>query len=163
MENLPQMCMEVSMKAKELLNRVKEIKKEIEIKSRLAMTYRDIATGLQSPQYTDMPKNPNRKLQPMADALDKVMAFEEEIELLKKEIIEVKEHIYQVIQHIEIKEHQLILLERYVNERTWSQIIKTIGYSRSRLFEKHNDALLDFSVAFEKFGLSRTRVDYVGH
>lgn len=127
------------------------------------MAYRDIATGLQSPQYTDMPKNPNRKLQPMADALDKAMEFEEEIELLKKEIVEVKEYIYQVVQRIEIKEHQLILLERYVNERTWSHIGKKIGYSKSRLFEKHNDALLDFSAAFEKFGLSRTRVDYVGH
>lgn len=147
------------MDAKAILNRMKEIKKEIVIKKHLALTYRDIAKGLQSPQYSDMPKNPNRRLQPMADAINKAIEIEEEIQSLKEELLKLKEYIYQVIQLIEIKEHQLILLERYINEKSWDSISRTIGYGRSRLFEKHNNALLDFSAMFEKFGLNRTTLD----
>lgn len=156
MENLPQMRMEVSMNAKEILNRVKEIRREIVLKKNLVETYRTIAEGLQSPRYSDMPRSPNRKLQPMADALNKAMEFEDEIKVLKEEIVKVQTLIFEVIQSIENKEHRLILLERYVNEKSWKEISRMMSYANSRIFEKHNHALMDFSIAYEKFGVNRS-------
>ncbi|MCW6665293.1 hypothetical protein NHG32_06325 [Aerococcaceae bacterium NML191219] len=144
------------MDAKEILNRVKEIRKEIRLKQNLVQTYRTIAEGLQSPRYSDIPKNPNRKLQPMADALNTALAFEDEIRVLEEEIIRVQTCIFQVIQSIDNKEHQLILLERYVNEKSWKEISHAMGYANSRIFDKHNHALMDFSIAYEKFGVNRS-------
>ena len=144
------------MSAKELLFSIKEIQKDIEIKTQLIATYRDIATGLQSPQYSDMPKSPNRKLQPMADAINKVMDLEEEVKELEQELIQVKTRVYEIIQNIDSKAHQLILLERYINGKPWSIISRIIGYANSRIYDKHNHALMDFSTAYEKFGVNRS-------
>ncbi|MBS4751128.1 hypothetical protein KG091_08580 [Carnobacteriaceae bacterium zg-ZUI78] len=92
----------------------------------------------------------------MADAINKALEIEEEIQLLEIELVETKEQIYQVIQLIDITEHQLILLERCINEKSWNSIDRTIGYANSRMYEKHHHALMDFSVAFEKFGVNRS-------
>lgn len=144
------------MSAKELLFSIKEIQKDIEIKTQLIATHRDIATGLQSPQYSDMPKNPNRKLQPMADSINKAMDLEEEVKELERELIQVKTRVYEIIQNIDSKVHQLILLERYINGKSWSSISRMIGYANSRMYDKHNHALMDFSTAYEKFGVNRS-------
>lgn len=150
------------MSAMNILNRVKEIEKEIQIKQNLAMSYRQIAEGLQSPQYSDMPKSPNLKRDPMADALNKAMDLEEEVKKLEKEIVSVKSTIFQVIQLVENKEQQLILLERYIHEEQWRNIIPKLNYCRSRVFELHNDAIVSFYRAYDNFGLEWTSVDSSG-
>lgn len=150
------------MKAQDILNRVKNIKKDIQTKRNLAMSYRQIAEGLQSPKLTDMPKSSNRKREPMADALTKALDFEEEIKALEKEISEVKDIIYQVIQLIDNGEYQLILLERYINEQPWHVINKKMSYCRSRVFELHNEALISFYRVYDNFGLEWTSVDLSG-
>lgn len=137
----------------DILNQVKHIQKDIQLKKQLVTTYRTIAEGMQSPQYTDMPKSQNRNLHPMEDALHKALALEDEILELEKQLSQVKQRIFTIIHQIDNNEYQLLLLERYINEQPWNVIIKKMSYCRSRVYELHNEALVQFYGVFENFGL----------
>lgn len=134
----------------DILQQAKKLKKDIQLKKQLAMSYRELAEGLQSPRYSDMPKSPNRKLEPMAEALNTALEIDDEVFDLENQLKKLNQLIFTVIQSIDDKVYQMILLDRYLGDKTLQEIGRKIGYSRTSLFHKHNQAVVAFCLAFEK-------------
>lgn len=143
------------MEKKDILNDVKHLKRDIQLKKQLIATYRTVAEGLQSPQYTDMPKGQNKQRTPMADALHKVFELEIEVQHLEKKLSKLKETLFKVIHQIDNQEYQILLLERYINEKTWKKISNLMGYSRASIFNKHSLALVEFYRSIESLDYNR--------
>lgn len=138
------------MQAKDILNKVHQIKKDIKIKKQLIKTYKTIAEGLQASRYSDMPKNTNKNNNPMGSAIDKALELEDEIKELETKLSKLNQLIFLVIQRLDNKEYQLILLERYINEKSWGEIQSMMCYSKSSIHTKHNLALVEFYLELEK-------------
>lgn len=128
------------MKAQEFFRELKQIENQIESKKYMAETYRTLAEGVSSPIYSDMPKSPNRKLEPMADALSKALELEEEVVMLEQELNIKRGKLMDLILHLD-KDYQIILIKRYFENKTWGQIATSMYYSERWVYKLHGTAL----------------------
>ena len=131
------------MTAKEFFMQIRQLEIAIESKKMLAETYRQLALGTSSPQYSDMPKSTTRKLEPMAEALMKAMEIEDEINQLECELACYKVKAVGIIQLLTSSEHQTVLLSRYFKKETWTEIREKMFYSSSGIYKLHGQALTE--------------------
>lgn len=143
------------MRAKNYFYEIYKLEQKIESKILIAQTYRNLATSTSSPVLDDMPKNPNRNISKMADALAKALIIENEIIELKEELRLKNIEAIRVIESIKVMEYQNILLKRYFEKKDWNQIIEEMHYSRSGIFKLHSKALESFKNNFKRVDLSR--------
>ncbi|MBR7927050.1 hypothetical protein KBI51_02520 [Aerococcaceae bacterium zg-ZUI334] len=133
------------MKAKDFFIEIQQLENQIESKRYMAQNYRTLAEGLQSPSYSDMPKNPNRPLQPMADALGKAMEIERDISVLEQSLVEKKTIAMNIIYELLHNEYQVVLIKRHFEKKSWCQIMSTMYYSKSGIYKLYNQALEAFT------------------
>lgn len=135
------------MKAKDYFRYLKQLENQIEAKKYMAQTYRTLAEGLCSPIYSDMPKKPNRQLEPMANSLSKAFELEDEIKELEFELTSQKAKGMDAISMLE-KDYQILLIKRYFEKMSWGQIASTMFYSERWIYKLHGIALKELDELF---------------
>lgn len=83
----------------------------------------------------------NRSRSPMEDTTVKLIDLSNEINDDVDELIKLKEEVDDTIQKLGDYRHRTILEMRYLNNKAWPYITRTLGYDRSTVFRQHKKAL----------------------
>lgn len=147
------------MRAKDHFKEMARLENAISSKKLMAETYRNMAKCVTAPPITDMPKSPNRNLEPMATALARAMELEEEVKELENQLEALRLKAMRVIDKFNCDNLQAVLVKRYFEKKSWSRIQDEMFYSRSGIYKLHGRALLAFELleddSLQKVDLSR--------
>lgn len=134
---------ELDMTAKEYLNRVRSIEAELRNKeSRLAKFRQDILT-LQSIDYGKDRVDGGVSMD-MADKIAKIETLEQQVNDEWDELIYKREEAAQLIEQLENPKYKGVLIERYINCKSWEKIAVELNYSWKGMFKVHGQALKEF-------------------
>lgn len=128
------------MTAKEYLQQAYRLDQRINSKIEQVASLNELATKCTS-SLTGMPRNPNRATSMMADAVDKIIDLQAEINRDIDRLVDLKREIVTVIKAIENPEYQTLLEKRYLCFLTWEQIAVDMGYDLRWLYRIHKRAL----------------------
>ncbi|MBR1810139.1 MAG: hypothetical protein IJ766_00625 [Clostridia bacterium] len=128
------------MTAKEYLNQAYRLDQRIDAKIAQVASLNDLATKCTA-TLSDMPKNPNRGATTMADAVDKIVDLQREINSDIDRLVDLKREIVRVIKAVGNPEYQTLLEKRYLCFMAWEQIAVDMGYELRYLHKLHVRAL----------------------
>lgn len=97
---------------------------------------------------TGMPRNPNRATSTMADAVEKIIDLQDEINNDIERLVDLKRDIVSVIKAVDNTEYQTLLEKRYLCFMTWEQIAVDMNYTIDNVYKIHKKAL--FVIAIPK-------------
>jgi len=106
-----------------------------------------IATRVTS-VFSEMPRNPNNSTSTVANAVEKIIDLQSEINTDIDRLVDHKREIVTLIKEIEMPEYQTILEKRYLSFLSWEQIAADMNFSIDNVFKAHKKALS--LVAFPK-------------
>ncbi len=139
------------MKAKEYFRQISRIETMIKSKMRRAELFREIASSVSSPKYSDMPRPPQRKSTSlMEDAINKAIDLEKEIKEDERKLNELKIEALELIGKIENNNSQTVLILRYFEKKSWEEIKDLIYYSLSGVYKLHGNALNEIDKLINK-------------
>lgn len=101
---------------------------------------RDIVTNI-TPKLSDMPSSSSPNPQRMESLTCKIVDMEADLARDADKLAEIRMDIALLICKVPDTNQQEILRERYLNLRTWQEIMTATGYSKSSVFRLHNAAL----------------------
>lgn len=78
---------------------------------------------------------------PMEDATVKLIDLSHEINDDIDELIKLKKEVEETIEEVGDYRYRTILEMRYLNNKDWPCITRTLGYDRSTIFRQHKKAL----------------------
>lgn len=93
-----------------------------------------------------MPRNPDRAVSSMANAVEKIVDLQAEINADIGRMVGLKSEIMKTIRQVDDPEFQTLLEKRYLNFHTWGQIAADMGYNVRHLYRIHERALLEVEV-----------------
>ncbi len=93
-----------------------------------------------------MPRNPDRAVSSMANAVERIVDLQAEVNADIERMVRLKAEIMAVIRQVEDPELQTLLEKRYLNFHTWGQIAVDMGYNVRHLYRIHDRALLEIKV-----------------
>ena len=128
------------MTAKEFLEQAFHLDRRINAKIAMVDSLSLLATKVTT-TMSDMPRNPNRATSMMADAVEKIIDLQMEINSDIDQLVDLKRDMVKVIKALENTEHQTILELRYQCFKTWEQIAVDMGYSVRHVYRIHNEAV----------------------
>lgn len=138
------------MRAKDYFRKIEELEQKINSNKQLIKYFRELATGVSSPKITDMPRTKKENNDPTVKALIRVMELEEETKNLELEFKEKKILALELINTMETKEHQIILLKYFIEKKTIRTISKELFYSRQWCYKLYEQALSEFEEELSK-------------
>lgn len=133
------------MTAKEYLSQAYRLDQRINSKIEQVASLNELATKCTS-TLTGMPRNPNRASSTMADAVEKIIDLQNEINHDIDCLVDLKREIVTVIKAIENPEYQTLLEKRYLCFLTWEKIAVDMGYDLRWLYRVHKRALDEIHV-----------------
>lgn len=140
------------MHAKEYLQTVYYLEKDIQAKQLNLDTIKQLSTNIQSPKITDTPTTPNSKT-PSSHIeiyVRKIMELEDQIKEQKCILNDVCADILDTIDQIDDYNYQNILIMRYLNHNSWQEIADSLGYCKRQIYRMHNHALDIMDVLLEE-------------
>lgn len=84
------------------------------------------------------------------DAVCKLIDTEREIDREIDRLVDSKREVQRIIDRMTDEREKLVLEMRYFNLATWDEIQKVLCYERTRTFELHGDALVNFMLASKR-------------
>ena len=124
------------MTAKQYLNRVRRIDKEIEALLRLVQRTRESLETVTQNYDSDgaqSTKNPHK--------YDRLVELESLVDAKIDEQISLKAEILNTIMQLEDRRQRLVLMEYYVEMKTWEQVAVDLNYSYMHITRIHGYAL----------------------
>lgn len=143
------------MTAKEYLSQAWKIDKMVNAKLSQVTSLRGLAEKA-SATLSDMPPSGERNTCRMEDIIIKIVDLEREINADIDRLIDMKRDIMAAIKGLDNEEHRIVLELRYLCFMPWEAIIDEMRYSRTHVFDFHQDAL---SALEEKTGLRSMESD----
>ena len=137
------------MNAKEYLSQAKYLDMRINSKLEQLESLNLLATKATS-VLTGMPHSPSKSTSPMADAVIKIIALQEEINQDIDDLVDTKQKITKTIKGIQNVEFQTILEKRYLCFFSWEQIAATMNYDIRWLHRLHGKALEEVQTLLDK-------------
>lgn len=128
------------MTKKEYLSKAYRLDQRINSKLAQVTALNDLATKCTS-TLSDMPSNPNRGISTMADAVEKIVDLQVEINRDIDALVDLKRDIVRAIKAVENTEYQTILELRYLCFKTWEQIAVDMGYNVRHVYRIHDEAV----------------------
>ncbi|MEL7608841.1 MAG: hypothetical protein AAGU74_05000 [Bacillota bacterium] len=128
------------MTAKEYLSQAYRLDQRINSKLEQLTSLNDLATKCTS-VITGMPRNPNRSVSAMADAVAKIIDLQTEINKDIDHLVDLKRDMVRCIKAVDNAECQTLLELRYLCFKTWEQIAVDMGYRVRNVYILHNEAL----------------------
>lgn len=134
------------MTAKEHLGQAYRLDQRINSKLEQVASLNELATKCTS-ALTGMPRNPNRGISTMADAVEKIVDLQAEINRDIDRLIDLKREMVKLIKAVDNTECQTLLELRYLCFKTWEQIAVDMGYTIDNVFRIHRKALSVVSIS----------------
>ena len=128
------------MTAKEYLSQAYRLDQRINNKLEQLTSLNDLAAKCTS-VITGMPRNPNRSVSTMADAVAKIIDLQTEINKDIDRLVDLKRDMVRCIKAVDNAECQILLELRYLCFKTWEQIAVDMGYRVRNVYILHNEAL----------------------
>ena len=128
------------MTAKEYLSQGYRLDQRIKSKMEQISNLNDLATKA-TVAMSGMPHSPNRGSSTMANAVEKIIDLENEINAEIERLVILKQNIIDTIQSVENMEYQTLLEKRYLCFQKWEQIAIDMDYSIDNVFKVHKKAL----------------------
>ncbi len=128
------------MRAKEYLGQAYRLDQRIDSKIAQVATLNELATKCTS-TLTGMPGSPNHGRSTMAEAVEKIIDLQAEINRDIDRLVDLKREIITVIKAVEPPEYQTLLEKRYLCFMTWEQIAVDMNYGIDNIFKLHKKAL----------------------
>ena len=124
------------MTAKALLDRIREIRRSIDVRTVKIEDLEELACNTTS-QLTGMPRGGGADHSPMATAICEKLDLE-------REIVELTEERNRLIAKLDLigdEDLERLLILRYVRGLKWEQIMSKMGYSETQIHRLHRKAL----------------------
>lgn len=83
----------------------------------------------------------------LADSLDKLQTYRDELAGLLADYMELQRFADRVIARLDDPRHQEVLARRYFEGMKWLQIAKAMTYSTSQVFQLHRNAIAALDAA----------------
>lgn len=129
------------MTAKEYLKKIARMESYIKSKKERLAVLKDMSSGISSPKFDDMPRNPNKGKSRLEETILKYIDLENEIKADEEKLEHEKLIILEAIGKIEEPEYQTILISRYFKHQTWDEIANCLFYTKRWLYSLHGRAL----------------------
>lgn len=135
----------VRMTAREYLSQAYYLDQRINSKIEQVESLNDLAKKAGC-AISGMPRNPDRAVSSMANAVEKIVDLQVEINADIDRMVRLKAEIMKVIRQVDHPEFQTLLEKRYLNFHTWGQIAADMGYNVRHLYRIHDRALLEIKI-----------------
>ena len=129
------------MAAKEYLNKIARMESYIQSKKERLAVLKEMSSGISSPKFDDMPRNPNKGRSRLEETILKYIDLENEIKEDEKKLEYEKLYLLEAIGRIEEPEYQTILISRYFKHQSWNDIANSLFYTKRWLYSLHGRAL----------------------
>lgn len=126
--------------ARAFLNRLRVIVRRLSAKREQVQALREMAAHANA-QLSGMPRSASPNLQRLETLVCKIADLEAEIQQEALDMEAVRLEIALAVCRLHDPISQRVLTMRYIDNRKWSEIVDALGYSRSRVFQIHEDAL----------------------
>ncbi len=131
------------MNAKEHFRQISRMEAFISTKKQRSAALKELASSTCSPNLSEMPKNPNKSLSPMADALCKALDLDAEIRKDEFHLQEKKVFLLELIGTLDGCDCQTVLIKRYFEHLNWEEIANRMFYSTRWIYKLHGRALVE--------------------
>jgi prefoldin subunit 5 len=128
------------MNAKEYLSQARLLDRQIDSKIQQIEELNRLTTNCTA-TLTGIPGAPRRGGSVMADAVDRIVDLEREINRDIDRLVDLKREIMAAIRTVDNGKYQMVLEKRYLCYRTWEQIAADTGYNVRHLYRIHGEAL----------------------
>lgn len=139
------------MTAREYLSQAYRLDQRIHSKLEQIESLSELATRCTS-AITGMPRNPSPSASSMAEAVDKIVDLQNEINQDMLRLVDLKRDIVTTIKAVDDMEYQTLLELRYLCFKTWEQIASDMHYSARWVHIVHSRVL----AAVDKMFLERS-------
>lgn len=129
------------MAAKEYLKKIARMESYIQSKKERLAVLKEMSSGISSPKFDDMPRNPNKGRSRLEETILKYIDLENEIKEDEKKLEYEKLYLLEAIGRIEEPEYQTILISRYFKHQSWDDIANSLFYTKRWLYSLHGRAL----------------------
>ena len=129
------------MDPKEYMAEAGRLRRRIERKENEIAMLRVSAEGMMGGDNSDMPKSDSKNLHKMESAVCKIIALQEEVSEIQKELDTLMSSMREKIQAVNDDDARDLLTKRYLEFKPWKTIAKDIGYSVQHIYYLHNKAL----------------------
>ena len=130
------------MTAKEYLSQARYLDLRINSKIQQVAALNELATRATS-SLTGMPRNPSPAASSMAEAINKIIDLQDEINHDIDDLVDLKQKISGAIKAVEDVEYQTILEKRYLCFQSWEEIAASMNYEIRWLYRLHGKALAE--------------------
>lgn len=137
------------MDAKEFLNQVKKL--DLQIKNKLIekQQWKDIALGITSNMDGERVQSSGRKTK-MADAIDRCVDMEAEIDRLVDKLVDTKKEVIETIEQLESPTQYDVLHMIYIQGKTLQEVADSYGMSYDWAATTHGRALKNVRIIIAK-------------
>lgn len=129
------------MVAKEYLKKIARMESYIQSKKERLAVLKEMSSGISSPKFDDMPRNPNKGRSRLEETILKYIDLENEIKEDEKKLEYEKLYLLEAIGRIEEPEYQTILISRYFKHQSWDDIANSLFYTKRWIYSLHGRAL----------------------
>ncbi len=129
------------MDPKEYMAEAGRLRRRIERKENEIAMLRVSAEGMMGGDNSDMPKSDSKNLHKMESAVCKIIALQEEVSEIQKELDTLMSSMREKIQAVNDDDARDLLTKRYLEFKPWKLIISDMSYCKAHVFRLHNRAL----------------------
>ena len=133
------------MTARDYLSQAYRLDQRIHSKLEKIESLSELATRCTS-AITGMPRNPSPSASSMAEAVDKIVDLQNEINQDMLRLVDLKRDIVTTIKGVDNPESQTLLELRYLCFKTWEQIAVELDYCIDNVYKLHRRALGEVAV-----------------
>ena len=133
------------MTAKEYLLKAYHLDQRIKSKIEQVASLNDLARKATA-TISDMPGNPNKGASTMANAVEKIVDLQAEINRDIERLVDMKMEIEKAVRQLGNIDEQLLLRCRYINNMNWDDIAAELSVSYRTVHRIHASALKNFIV-----------------
>ena len=134
------------MTAKEYLNQARHLDALINCRLREIDYWRDLSSSISGSNF-EPHYNPNKPTEaPFVRYLEKIDAIQRDVAEKIAYLVRLKGEINTAIDALEMRDEQLVLRYRYLDDCTWEEISRMLNVSLRTVHRIHGSALQHFSV-----------------
>mgnify|MGYP001783551634 FL=1 len=134
------------MTAKEYLNQARHLDALINCRLREIDYWRDLSSSISGSNF-EPHYNPNKPTEaPFVRCLEKIDAIQRDVAEKIAYLVRLKGEINTAIDALEMRDEQLVLRYRYLDDCTWEEISRMLNVSLRTVHRIHGSALQHFSV-----------------
>ena len=134
------------MTAKEYLNQARQLDALINCRLREIDYWRDLSSSISGSNF-EPHYNPNKPTEaPFVRCLEKIDAIQRDVAEKIAYLVRLKGELNPAIDALEMRDEQLVLRYRYLDDCTWEEISRMLNVSLRTVHRIHSSALQHFSV-----------------